>query len=670
MTLHVAILDMQQIDPPTGGGRLRLLGLYHALGPDIMARYVGTYDQPGFGPSRQFLSETLEEILVPLSPAQFAAAAAQAASLGGRGVIDVSFHTLAQLSPDYVAAARDAASWVDIVVFSHPWIYPLVRDGLRPDQLVVYDAHNMEGLLRLELLDDRGLGTQLVRGVVAVECALCRTAGLVLACSQEDREAFVGIYGVPPHRTRVAPNGTFTVQVRPASSQAKAAARAALALDDRKVAFFLGSNYAPNADAACFIARVLAPALPDVRFVLGGGVGDSLIGDPAADRVHIAGPLTEDERRLWLAAADIAVNPMFGGSGTNIKMFDFMSAGLPVVTTAIGARGIARAAGVFAIEESQHFARRLRDLLAQPERARALGQAGRELVERFYSWERISRDLGALLRRFSGGCAPRPVVSVVIPTFTRHDLLGRLIACLAGQSFRDFEVIVVDQSEHRWPEAEKDFGFALHYVHTDVRGAVAARNTGAALALGRFIAFTDDDCEPDPDWLKAGCSTFASNDVVGVEGLITSDHVGDPGWRSVTNDGFEGVGFMTANLFVRADDFHAVGGFDVAFDNPHFREDTDLGWRLQQRGRVPFSRSARVHHPAYPRTIERESLEERSRFFEKDALLLEKHLQRYIDLFFREAQWQHNPFFFEYLKRGAVKYNVRIPEAILEIMRR
>ena len=41
-------------------------------------------------------------------------------------------------------------------------------------------------------------------------------------------------------------------------------------------------------------------------------------------------------------------------------------------------------------------------------------------------------------------------------------------------------------------------------------------------------------------------------EVVGLEGLICSDHEDDPDWRPVTNVGFEGIGFMTANLMVRS----------------------------------------------------------------------------------------------------------------------
>src|ERR1700742_535455 len=105
MSARIAILDMQPIDPPTGGGRLRLLGLYHRLGGDLQAGYVGTYDWPGPGLRRQTLSATLEEWLVPLSDAHFAAAKARSEAAGGRGVIDATFHQLAVLSPDYVATA-------------------------------------------------------------------------------------------------------------------------------------------------------------------------------------------------------------------------------------------------------------------------------------------------------------------------------------------------------------------------------------------------------------------------------------------------------------------------------------------------------------------------------------------------------------------------------------
>ncbi len=87
--LDVTVLDMQPILPAVGGGRLRLLGLYHALGADLRATYVGTYDWPGEAYRRHQISAGLEEIDVPLTDAHFAAAAAWRERAGGCNVIDV-----------------------------------------------------------------------------------------------------------------------------------------------------------------------------------------------------------------------------------------------------------------------------------------------------------------------------------------------------------------------------------------------------------------------------------------------------------------------------------------------------------------------------------------------------------------------------------------------------
>jgi glycosyltransferase involved in cell wall biosynthesis len=668
--LKVAVLDMQPIEPATGGGRLRLLGLYHALGTNVRTLYVGTYDWRGPGYRRQMLSPTLEELLVPLSEAHFAEADARARAAGGRVVIDSIFPELAHLSPDYVAAARKAAAEADVVIFSHPWIYPLVRDLLdRARQLVVYDAHNVEGLLRMELLDDGGAGTEIVRSVVRVERALCQDADLILACSHEDRTAFNRLYDIPFECMRVFANGTFTEKIATATHEQKAAAREALKLGRSPVAFFVGSNYAPNVEAARFIASNLCAALPDILFVIAGGVGGALAGDRQPFNLRVTGSISEDEKHTWLRAADLAINPMFGGSGTNIKMLDYMAAGLPIVTTHVGARGLITGERAFIATNPAGFVRAVDHLVHDAGRSASLSRAAREQARMLFSWERISAELGVLLRRRAERLlAEPPSFSVVIPTFERHALLTRLVERLQQQSFGKFEVIIVDQSQEPWPGGSADHPIDILYFRTDVRGPGFARNTGAKLARGRIIAFVDDDCEPFADWLEGADKEFQSRGIVGLEGLVVSGRVGDPDWRAVTNEGFEGLGFMTANLFLKAEVFHGVNGFDAAFGDLPFREDTDLGWRAQELGTIPFSRLARVYHPPQPRAKERESLDTRSRFFERDALLMHKHPRRYAELMRREAQWASNPYFWTYFINGIKRYDVKIPEEVWRIM--
>ena len=359
---------------------------------------------------------------------------------------------------------------------------------------------------------------------------------------------------------------------------------------------------------------------------------------------------------------------MFSGSGTNIKMLDYMAAGLPTVSTPTGARGIDSSETAFAVVTSERFVDTLRSYAGDATARMALGDAGRRLVDRHYSWERISTTLGLVLRNRFARHRKRPKVSIVVPTYERHVYLGKLMLRLKAQSFRGFEVIVVDQSQQPWPDRSKDFGFDLVYVHSDVKGAVTARNTGAAIAMGEIIAFTHDDCTPCPDWLSSAMRDFAEPGVIGIEGLIVSDRFDDPDWRPVSNQGCRGIGFMTANLFIASEVFHAIGGFDRAFENPHFREDTDLGWRAQALGRVKFSEDAWVYHPPHPRSLDRESLATRSRFFINDARLLVKHPDRYPELFLAEKQWLSNPHFWMHFLDGVRRENVKLPESVLEVI--
>lgn len=390
-----------------------------------------------------------------------------------------------------------------------------------------------------------------------------------------------------------------------------------------------------------------------MTFVIAGGVG---VGMTAAHpNVIITGQLADAERDLWYVAASFAVNPMMAGSGTNIKMFDFMAMALPVVTTEVGARGIETGGAEMMLvvrPTAAAFADAIADL-ADVERRTTLGQRGRTSVEEGYSWERISDLLGRFVTmREALAAQTLPKISVVIPSYERPHQLEALMQALQAQVERDFEVVVVDQSAVRWDGADDDWGFPLFYYHSPVKGAVRARNNGAMLAQGEIIAFVDDDCLPDPEWLFNARKYFDDADVVGVEGLIRSDHEDDPDWRPVTNVGFEGIGFMTANLMVRSSAFQYLGGFDLQFDKPHFREDTDFGWRMQDLGKVPYARDVAVFHPAQPRSLERESLAARTKFFCKDALLWRKHPERYRNLFLAEGHFLNTKGFKEALLDG------------------
>lgn len=207
-----------------------------------------------------------------------------------------------------------------------------------------------------------------------------------------------------------------------------------------------------------------------------------------------------------------------------------------------------------------------------------------------------------------------PRVSVVVPVRDRRDLLVELLRALQAQSFRDFEVVVVDDgsSDGSDREAEETViaGRAVRVLRLHQLGAVAAREEGVTAAAADVLAFTDSDCAPEPDWLAAGMNAIdAGADMV--HGRTIPARPMRPLERSV-GAGDEGL-FPTCNVFYRRTAFEDVGGFDQGAARRlgfrmnararglGFGEDTLLGWRVSRSGGVvQYARDAVVRHHVFP----------------------------------------------------------------------
>jgi glycosyltransferase involved in cell wall biosynthesis len=406
--MRLLIIDMQPIDPPVGGGRIRLLGLYHGLGEDIEATYIGTYDWPGEKYRDHMLSHTLREIDVPLSSAHFHENDKLSILSGGMNFIDVLFSRHGFLSEDYVNKVRAMIPRADVVVFSHPWVYPLVYDCLDfSSQYVVYDSQNVEVYLRYAILEDNGgFGTDAVWEVAAAERKICNEAHEIIVCSEEDGRMFSSLFLIPLSKMTVVPNGVFSKKITPQPDRMqRLSAKKKLGFEGPAV-FFMGSNYGPNIEAAHYIIDNLSGLSAETLFVIAGGVGydNALVRKAELHKnVVVTGFIKEEDKLAYLHASDFAVNPMSRGSGTNIKMFDFMASGLPVIATPVGARGIVSGSGhgVFVCSREE-FPEKVAELLKYDYDSLILeGLKGRKHVEGSFSWEKISSQLGRCLIKSS-----------------------------------------------------------------------------------------------------------------------------------------------------------------------------------------------------------------------------------------------------------------------------
>ncbi len=574
--LKVAVLDMQPIDPPVGGGRLRLLGLYHNLGSEIDCTYIGSYDWPGECYRRHRLSPGLEEIDVPLSREHHAEAGRLSAKAGGKTTIDITFGRLGRLSVEYVRTAREAVREADVVVFSHPWVYPLLAAELRPNQTIVYDSQNVEGFLRAQLLDENSsVEAELLRCVVDDELRLCQRADLVLTCSQEDASRFNRLYRIHANKLRVVPNGVMAfAHPRPMPADRMNAKRRLDIAQWSLVAIFIGSAYEPNVEAAQFIVDQLAPESTDTLFVIAGGVGKRVAS--VHKNVHITGPIEEAEKVQWLTAADVAVNPMFSGSGTNIKMFDFMAFGLPIIATEIGARGITKNSGD-AVEitapQAAPFIKNINQL-KDPRKRESRGEKARICVEQYYSWERISKFTGQLLAarsRYALQSVPR--FSVLIVASGGFDDLSAFCLALGCQIERDFELIVIDRASGSRKNQLQEYGFPLVYMHAPHLGLGAAKNVGVSLANGVILVLAQEYDLPDEAWLfqlRESVSMAAG----GAQSIA---------WVPLSH---AGAGAALPRIAVRTEALRVVGGFEDDAVTNDLADPETLIARLRRIGRI------------------------------------------------------------------------------------
>ena len=201
-------------------------------------------------------------------------------------------------------------------------------------------------------------------------------------------------------------------------------------------------------------------------------------------------------------------------------------------------------------------------------------------------------------------------VSVVVPTFERPQLLDSCLAALVAQTFdpSSYEIVIADDAASEttcrqvedWRNRCLRMGPAVHYLPVrDSHGPAAARNAGWRFARGRIIAFTDDDCIPEPEWLAAGIRAIRDG-ATGVSGRVVVPLPEDPTDYERNAAGLATAEFVTANCFYLRSALEVVGGFDERFAMA-WREDSDLWLTFMGRGESLVSaEDAVVLHPLRP----------------------------------------------------------------------
>jgi glycosyltransferase involved in cell wall biosynthesis len=219
-------------------------------------------------------------------------------------------------------------------------------------------------------------------------------------------------------------------------------------------------------------------------------------------------------------------------------------------------------------------------------------------------------------------------VSVVVPTYCRNDLLRRCLEALIRQDLpaTEYEVIVADNAGDPATEVLVSAFNAVYVKANHARGPAAARNAGWRIARGEVIAFTDDDCVPEPGWLTAGLRAMEQA-AAAASGAVRMPLPFWPTYYERDAAGLASSEFVTANCFCRKSALQAIGGFDERFTGA-WREDSDLQFSLlEAEMTIVRAPEAIVVHPIRPAPWGICLCQETKTRF--DPLLYKKHPQLY-----------------------------------------
>ncbi|MBV6624757.1 MAG: glycosyltransferase [Rivularia sp. (in: Bacteria)] len=205
-----------------------------------------------------------------------------------------------------------------------------------------------------------------------------------------------------------------------------------------------------------------------------------------------------------------------------------------------------------------------------------------------------------------------PFISIVIPTYNRPERLSECLESLTKLKYpRDcFEVVVVDDGSKTSLESVVEaFNHQLEItlLKQQNAGPATARNTGAKQAKGEFLAFTDDDCKPAPEWLKTLAANFENHPdcLIGGKTInILADNPFSTASQELINylysyynkNPHKATFFASNNIAVSTKLFHNIGGFDTTYPRAAAEDREFCDRWLQYGNKMIYAPEVEVYH--------------------------------------------------------------------------
>lgn len=365
--------------------KIAFVSLYQAYPPISGAAYV-TYHCARLTPCNALLVQFADRTRVECDSNLTISSLQQSPSSRLAKLIRMPFTILhirrevARFRPDYVVL--EGASWAVYLL-----LVALVLRTTMSGAKIVYHAHNVEYLLRIER--NGRLIAAITRGAEKAVLSLCHQR---FAVSREDCRHFSTLYGI---NARLLPNGVDCNTSRVSDAEINSA-RKRFALTAESILFMGLYAYPPNSEAVRFLIEEVMPELhrerPNARLVV-----TSDVPPISAPWLIKTGLLSRQDLNALLCACRVGVAPIFRGSGTRLKILEYMAAGLPVVSTRKGAEGLDLKNGTHILfaETGAEFRDCLQRLFADKLLSESLSGQAAQLARAKFDWAPLLRQFAA-----------------------------------------------------------------------------------------------------------------------------------------------------------------------------------------------------------------------------------------------------------------------------------
>jgi glycosyltransferase involved in cell wall biosynthesis len=473
---NLLLLNDFEVSKPFGGGEIRINKLYSELSKTYNVLLLCLNGQNGIG--RTWITDKFLEISFPKTEEH----------LKEEEIINYEYQTSAtdivnsyMISRNdlFMSALKAIVSDFDAIVLCHPYMYESIIG--EQYKYLIYESLNYELLLKKELLSGHPSKDKLLRQTEKIECGSSLDSNLIISVSDADH---IGLksYDISKEMDIVTiKNGVEIIQ-DPIFETAFTSIKSIFA--EHSVILFIGSAHTPNIDSARFILESLAVEMSDCYFIIIGSVCDALTDGNIPSNVLLFGKLNDDYKNVLLSVADIAINPMFGGSGSNLKLAEYFAWKLPTITTEFGARGYNIQNGKEAIVcDVANFSNNITKLQNDKRLTEALAFHAFKYVQSNIEWSILGKQYSNLLdnKIFN---IQRKKLLIITYRFTNPPLGGAevyLYELLKGlDEIEDLEITVAYLDSY---DIENQYHFSINATHS----SGALQNNFKHVTFKKFI---------------------------------------------------------------------------------------------------------------------------------------------------------------------------------------